>query len=686
MQTNNIQLSLAVKSPASSSSSPMAAGALSSSGEPAGFDRWMQELANRPAQFDRSESKSLPPQGRELPASESGSADQSESSSTGVQKPETSSSDQVQVEKGAGPDSSRSSSSSGESAQAQPSITQEDGYTYEDGSADEFQSVQTDTTSTSSGGVPDADAQVVAADAVAAALDNSAVSAEQTDGEAITDVELPVTDVESDEQTIGISELGQAQKLTSSDADAVGASAGSLEDAAKVGPAGEFADTELVSSEKNLGLQQAALSSSRPDATPISETASDLQQGTRVSLSQRSADDSQQLNQQSTGNFFETPPPGVERASTQGIENGRPFESFRSAAGLPDGDSQTATAVEVGTSVEPALTQNTATNGEKLIIENDAATEITAVMADTEVSVASASNASTDVEVASLTVDQESLPQPVEYNRVDVVGTVSAPNNSEKPVSSNAGVGIPSTSSVATSTVRAEQGAVTQPANSSAQQSGTEGQSNRQAFSEQMAQMGSADKAGEKGSEGRSQAGASDNQTSLPKTASPTTAVADTAGRTALTQPQASVATAVPPQALNRMQQGQWGQKLGERTLMMVQHGPRVAFVQLDPPELGALQVRVHLHQGDQVSLNFSAPNAAVKEAIEQHLPRLREMFAEQGLNLSQSDVRDQSAGRQDRDDPDDGGRRGQYAGSIEESDMQFTEVSVPVGAVDYYA
>jgi len=221
--------------------------------------------------------------------------------------------------------------------------------------------------------------------------------------------------------------------------------------------------------------------------------------------------------------------------------------------------------------------------------------------------------------------------------------------------------------------------------NSGTQQSGADAQSNRQAFTDQLAQMGAAERATEKSSDARTQSGSADPQPNLPKTGSPTNVPLDTATRAPMTQAQAAVA-AVPPQALNRMQQAQWGQKLGERSLMMVQHGPRVAYVQLDPPELGALQVRVHLHQGDQVSLSFSAPNAAVKEAIEQHLPRLREMFAEQGLNLSQSDVRDQSAGGRDRGEQGETGSRGRFAGSSDEPEMMFTEVSVPVGAVDYYA
>jgi len=226
------------------------------------------------------------------------------------------------------------------------------------------------------------------------------------------------------------------------------------------------------------------------------------------------------------------------------------------------------------------------------------------------------------------------------------------------------------------------------PANLSANadQSGGDGQSGRNQSGEALAAALDkvADKGAAKGAEALAKA-----ETLTPAGTSTSSSPVPAAGSSAEmgARAPASLITAVPPQALQRMQQPQWGNRLGERTLMMVQQGPRVAFVQLDPPELGALQVRVHLGQGDQVSLNFSAPNAAVRDVIEQHMPRLREMFAEQGLNLAQSDVRDQSTGGRDRGDGESHGRGVQFAGrSSDEDELLFEEINIPVGRVDYYA
>ncbi|WP_417583424.1 flagellar hook-length control protein FliK [Nitrincola sp.] len=117
------------------------------------------------------------------------------------------------------------------------------------------------------------------------------------------------------------------------------------------------------------------------------------------------------------------------------------------------------------------------------------------------------------------------------------------------------------------------------------------------------------------------------------------------------TSPQAPIQQAQNSQdaLMQKMLNPAWSKALGERAVMMAQQGPRVAEVRLDPPELGSLRIRVQVHGSDQVSLSFNAPSAAVREVLEQSMPRLREMFAEQGLNLTDASVGDQSA--QDRAD-----------------------------------
>jgi len=134
-----------------------------------------------------------------------------------------------------------------------------------------------------------------------------------------------------------------------------------------------------------------------------------------------------------------------------------------------------------------------------------------------------------------------------------------------------------------------------------------------------------------------------------------------------------------------------WKNALGERAIMVSTQNLNVANIQLDPPELGALSIKVHINQ-DQVSLSFTSPHAHVRDAVEQSLPRLREMFAEQGLSLQDSSVADQSADQQRREQFAEQGEKGASGSSYMESGEAGGEESLsqveskPMSLVDYYA
>lgn len=131
-----------------------------------------------------------------------------------------------------------------------------------------------------------------------------------------------------------------------------------------------------------------------------------------------------------------------------------------------------------------------------------------------------------------------------------------------------------------------------------------------------------------------------------------------------------------------------WNNALGERAIMIAAQNTRVAEIKLDPPELGSLNIRVNINQ-DQVSLNFTSPHAHVRDAVEQSLPRLREMFAEQGLALQDSSVSDQSSEQQRREQFAEGdGAGGQYGGgaNVDGEEGVQPESAKSVSLVDYYA
>jgi flagellar hook-length control protein FliK len=70
----------------------------------------------------------------------------------------------------------------------------------------------------------------------------------------------------------------------------------------------------------------------------------------------------------------------------------------------------------------------------------------------------------------------------------------------------------------------------------------------------------------------------------------------------------------------------------------MIDRGVQHGTLRLSPENLGPMEVRI-TSQNDQVSVWFGAAHADTRAALENALPRLREMFAAQGLSLSDAGV-----------------------------------------------
>lgn len=81
-----------------------------------------------------------------------------------------------------------------------------------------------------------------------------------------------------------------------------------------------------------------------------------------------------------------------------------------------------------------------------------------------------------------------------------------------------------------------------------------------------------------------------------------------------------------------------WGQAMAQRVMWMVGREQQTAEIRLNPAHLGPLEVKLSLHH-DQASVSLLAHNGAVRDALEQALPRLRDMFNQQDIQLVQVDV-----------------------------------------------
>jgi flagellar hook-length control protein FliK len=81
-----------------------------------------------------------------------------------------------------------------------------------------------------------------------------------------------------------------------------------------------------------------------------------------------------------------------------------------------------------------------------------------------------------------------------------------------------------------------------------------------------------------------------------------------------------------------------WANELGTQVTMMTHKGEHTASLRLSPENLGPLEIRIAMRE-DQASVWFGAAHADTRAAIEHALPRLREMFAAQGMSLADAGV-----------------------------------------------
>lgn len=88
--------------------------------------------------------------------------------------------------------------------------------------------------------------------------------------------------------------------------------------------------------------------------------------------------------------------------------------------------------------------------------------------------------------------------------------------------------------------------------------------------------------------------------------------------------------------------QGEWGQQFNDQILWLGSQQVKAASIKLNPAELGPVEVNIKV-RNDIASIQFNSHSGQVRELIEQALPRLKEMMNEQGLQLADVDVQDNS-------------------------------------------
>ena len=84
--------------------------------------------------------------------------------------------------------------------------------------------------------------------------------------------------------------------------------------------------------------------------------------------------------------------------------------------------------------------------------------------------------------------------------------------------------------------------------------------------------------------------------------------------------------------------------ELGARVILMAGQKWQEAEIQLEPQGMGKIRVQLSIDQEQQTNVQFMVQHSQAKEALDQSLPRLREILTQHGLQPGQTQVQQQAA------------------------------------------
>ncbi|MBD3612293.1 MAG: flagellar hook-length control protein FliK [Hydrogenovibrio crunogenus] len=148
------------------------------------------------------------------------------------------------------------------------------------------------------------------------------------------------------------------------------------------------------------------------------------------------------------------------------------------------------------------------------------------------------------------------------------------------------------------------------------------------------------------------------------------------------------------PAGLQAITQGvrtpQWGHALGHRVTYMANNKIQEAKITLNPEKLGPIQIKLNIDKDQQVHVSMTAQHGTTREAIENAMPRLKEMLEAAGIGFGSLDVKDEREFSENHDE-DHSKQPGAHGTGKAElgNDSQEEQVVVQKSnnnLVDYYA
>ena len=132
-----------------------------------------------------------------------------------------------------------------------------------------------------------------------------------------------------------------------------------------------------------------------------------------------------------------------------------------------------------------------------------------------------------------------------------------------------------------------------------------------------------------------------------------------------------------------------WAQGMGKQILWMANQNISSAEIRLNPAHLGPIEVRLDISD-DQINVALSSRHANVREAMEMALPKLREMFDNNGLSLADTDISQQSFAEQREQNTAKGqgniiNNNVGHSDFINQDEIVINQSQLSTSMVDYY-
>jgi flagellar hook-length control protein FliK len=129
----------------------------------------------------------------------------------------------------------------------------------------------------------------------------------------------------------------------------------------------------------------------------------------------------------------------------------------------------------------------------------------------------------------------------------------------------------------------------------------------------------------------------------------------------------------------------QWSTAVAKRVVFMANQQMQQAQITLNPEKLGPIQIRLHVERDQSIAVSMSAQHGATREALEQAIPRLKEMLEEAGITFSSLDV-GEGDGFEEQGFSQQSGARGDGSTAQEPVAEQDTVITQSNNMIDFYA